>query len=516
MKTHVRNLCAVLVAIAGLPAFAVLSLLTAMPLEASGQTMSYDEIRDVLHANPPTTGDPALREEAILQLDVQLMPPGTPSLQYQTFATAMMADLAEELTLPIPSGARIWHMYNHGYIVKTPSSTFAFDLINDPRGYQLPTSVLEQIDVAFASHAHADHFGILSAQIAKLGGEVVTCYTLPAGSQATIRGLDVAAYFGLHNDPNNIFHVTTPEGLTIMHTGDTQDSIYLPDDVPTDILLINTWIGAIRYGIYRVEPDLTIRATARNCFTSRLTIFPYESALSIDDFPISGSLCVMVPGEHYDYNGVPGPAVLLPGKIDFEAPGYVVGQSIIGLDDWWDYRGSTAVVTADSLEGQKSVTLSGDVVSDALRHFNLGTTYDDGTVLSAKMMIDGSSPADSRAEFHFNAPGGVKTPAGIVATVGGNFFIFGLQDGQIVSPKGIDTGVPVVTDVVYLLEIELDLTNQMFDAYVTNLTDGDPRVSLGTAELWASREMLTYHPATTPTVASPSARAPGPWRPTTI
>jgi hypothetical protein len=314
MKTHVRNLCVVLVAIAGLPAFAVLSILTAMPLEASGQTMSYDEIRDVLHANPPTTGDPAMREEAILQLDAYLKLPGAPApyyLDYQKFVTDMMADLAEEVALPVPSGARIWHMYNHGYIVKTPSITLSFDLV-DPYpykgGYILPTSLLEQIDVAFVSHTHYDHWGPRDMQIASLGGELVTSETLPAGSQATIRGLDVATYFGPHDGLNNIYHVTTPEGLTIMHTGDTDDPRYLPDDVPTDILLINTWMYGILDGINRVEPDLTIPGHIQELSHDTSSRVPYEGALRIDDVPIPGSVSVMVPGEHYDYNVVPEPS----------------------------------------------------------------------------------------------------------------------------------------------------------------------------------------------------------------
>ena len=64
------------------------------------------------------------------------------------------------------------------------------------------------------------------------------------------------------------------------------------------------------------------------------------------------------------------------------------------MDGWQDFLGATAVVTADALEGQKSVTLSG-TRSIACRHFGPGTTYDDGTIVSANLMADGSSPADS-------------------------------------------------------------------------------------------------------------------------
>ena len=200
---------------------------------------------------------------------------------------------------------------------------------------------------------------------------------------------------------------------------------------------------------------------------------PHDAAMLFDDVDIN----VVPPGTGDE---------LLPGTVDFEAPIYVAGESVIGVDGWKHFLGATAVVTTDALNGEKSVQLSG-TRSIALRHFGPGTTYDDGTVLSAKVMIDGGSPADSSAEFHFSdAPEQAKSPAGIIATIGGNFFIFGLKDGAIVSDKGIDTGVPVLTDVKYLLEVELDLTSQTFDAYATNLTAGDPRVSLGTAEFWVA------------------------------
>lgn len=306
-----------------LEAIAILLLLTTIPLSASAQTMSFGEIKTALDANPPTTGDPVLREEAILELDAYLKQPIAFTPEYRAFSTEMIADLAEELAMPVPSGARIWQMYNHGYIVKTPSSTFSFDLV--AYGYTLPTAVLEQIDVAFVTHSHGDHDSTPSYLIGQLGGERVTVNTLPPGNQATIRGLDVSTYFGLHSVVNNIYHVTTPEGLTIMHTGDTQHSYYLPDNVPTDILLINAWMNesgsrpawvGVRNGINRVTPDLTIPGHIHELNhsyvpSSPASRVPYEWALAVDDVPIPGDYTVMVPGEHYDYNVVPEPSALM-------------------------------------------------------------------------------------------------------------------------------------------------------------------------------------------------------------
>ncbi len=292
------------------------------PTAVFGEFMTFEGIRDTLHANPPTTGDPVLREDAIRQLDAYLMLPLAPTPfkdEYLAFSRDMMEGLADEIAQPVPSGARIWKMYNHAYIVKTPSTTFAFDLIT--YGTTIPTSVIEEIDVAFISHFHNDHISPYSYQVAELGGELVTTETLPPGNQAMIGGLKVQSYFGLHGGIiNNIYHVTTPEGLTVMHTGDTQQSNFVPDDVPTDILLINVWMNesgyqhptvGVRNAINRVQPDLTIPGHIQELNHAQSNRFTYDTALAVDDVPIPGDYVVMVPGEYYDYNVVPEPSVLV-------------------------------------------------------------------------------------------------------------------------------------------------------------------------------------------------------------
>lgn len=302
----------------------LLSLLAVMPPNAFGTLLGFDEIRSILDANPPATGDPVLREQAILDLDEYLKEPDAViNPEVHDFYDQMMANLVAELAQPVPTGARLWQMYNHGYIVKTPSSIFSFDLI-DAGEHLVPNEVIQQIDVAFVSHEHGDHWGRPSEQVASSGGEMVSPLVFSPGSVATIGGLEVAAYFGLHSVDNNIYHVTTPEGLTIMHTGDTQHSGYVPDDAPTEILLINAWMNengiesatlGVRNGINRVSPILTIPGHIQELGheynpQSNATRVPYEWALAVDDVPIPGTLGVMAWGEHYDYSVVPEPSTL--------------------------------------------------------------------------------------------------------------------------------------------------------------------------------------------------------------
>ena len=51
-----------------------------------------------------------------------------------------MGFVESEITEPVASGVRIWSMYNHGFIIKTPSTVLAFDLVHGypPWDYQIP------------------------------------------------------------------------------------------------------------------------------------------------------------------------------------------------------------------------------------------------------------------------------------------------------------------------------------------------------------------------------------------
>ena len=179
------------------------------------------------------------------------------------------------------------------------------------------------------------------------------------------------------------------------------------------------------------------------------------------------------------------PVPLLPEPVDFEDDVYVAGSTAIGVDGWkalTQYAPNTSgmITDVDVIDGAKSLQVSGTSIMS--RHLGEGTTYDDGSIISTKMMItDGS--AGSTGEFYFShdVEGG-RTPAGIHGVVGGNFLIWGKQEG--LPPYTIDTEVEFLTDNEYLLEIQLDLTDQIFKSYVTDLTAGGARTLLGEAEYW--------------------------------
>jgi L-ascorbate metabolism protein UlaG (beta-lactamase superfamily) len=300
---------------------------TTQPTE---QQSPYSQIQTLLRSHPPCTGNKKVRKEAILALDEYLKNNlSTIDPDISALYENMMGYVESEINDPVLTGVRIWSMYNHGYIVKTPSTTFAFDLINGYRqwNYRIPDSILEQIQVLFVSHRHDDHrdLSIIKA-IKGFGGEVVmpsedkpgdfgTIYPSP-GQELTVAGLQVKAYDGLHGTiPVRIFQITTPEGLTIMHTGDNQTSDTLPDGVTVDILLLNAWVNdsgsasaivGMRNSINKLTPRLTIPGHIHELGhrydpSDIMGRVPFEWPLAVDDVSLPGEVSVQIWGEHCDF-----------------------------------------------------------------------------------------------------------------------------------------------------------------------------------------------------------------------
>jgi len=299
--------------------------------EAQPDTQSpYLQIQTTLRSNPPCAGNKEMRKDAILSLDAYLKDDSSRwSPEISVLYGNMMGFVESEITEPVTSGVRIWSMYNHGFIVKTPSTVFAFDLVHGYPSwkYQIPDAILEQIQVLFISHKHDDHRDpTIIRAITDLGGEVVMpveewlasldLVYLSADEDATLAGLHIKAYDGLHGDiPVRMYVVTTPEGLTIMHTGDNQTSETLPDGVTVDILLLNAWVNdsgsaspvdGMRNSINKLTPRLTILGHIQEMshlydpsdIKSRLS---FEAPLAVDDGSLPGYVSVQVWGEHCDF-----------------------------------------------------------------------------------------------------------------------------------------------------------------------------------------------------------------------
>jgi L-ascorbate metabolism protein UlaG (beta-lactamase superfamily) len=246
----------------------------------------------------PPAADPSLeRLLALRTLDAVLRQPEAarqPAVQ-RFFHRRIAKAIAELRQAEVRSGATVWHIYNHGFVVRTASATLCFDLV---RARYLPGFALDRLtmgqladecDVLFVSHVHADHAESLVADalvhrqrpvvaprqvgyreplysaITHLDRAVDVVHRLPirGGSAA----LDVVVLPG-HQDAdidNNVVLVRTPDGITVAHTGDQWDKdadFAWIDRVGSrfgvDILLPNDWTWDIARLVRGFDPRLVI------------------------------------------------------------------------------------------------------------------------------------------------------------------------------------------------------------------------------------------------------------------
>jgi len=186
---------------------------------------------------------------------------------------------------------RIHKLFNHGYIVKTPSVTVGFDIFRGGRP-QNPfvsdstiESVVNQCDMLFISHEHGDHadksvvqifcdksktviappglWENMSPQMKYLRGEgVITEKISIPGKNAE---LTVRVFPGHQGTLiNNVYAVTTPEGITVMQTGDQANDddmkwiTRVSNEVKVDILLVQCWIPEPEKSVDGIKPELII------------------------------------------------------------------------------------------------------------------------------------------------------------------------------------------------------------------------------------------------------------------
>ena len=195
----------------------------------------------------------------------------------------------------VRSGATVWHIYNHGFVVRTASTTVCFDLVRARYlpGFALEKRLMQEIaaacDVLFVSHVHADHAESFAADALVRQRKPVVApaqvgYREPLYSRIThlepdadvvrklpIRDgratLEVVVYPG-HQEAdidNNVVLVRTPDGITIAHTGDQWDKDAdfawidrVGSRFPVDILLPSDWTYDIARMVRGFAPALVI------------------------------------------------------------------------------------------------------------------------------------------------------------------------------------------------------------------------------------------------------------------
>lgn len=276
-------------------------------------------VNDTLDRVPPQLPEPRERRLALLVLDGVLhdvYAPNRPPVQafYHARVERALGQMEAEL---VTDGAVIWKLYNHGFVVRTPTVTLAFDLhrgapgfrVDDPEkgrtvvpcpGFPLPDEparrLVNQCDVLFISHRHDDHAdewiakeflaqgkpvvapddvlekSPIHGQITHMKREAHTVQELPVRDGSV--PLKVVVYPGQQYQgsgvPNNVVLVVTPEGTSFAHNGDQINDPYpeyqedykwidkVRDYHKVDVLMTNCWLNDIYRFTCGFDPNLVL------------------------------------------------------------------------------------------------------------------------------------------------------------------------------------------------------------------------------------------------------------------
>ena len=265
----------------------------------TGLATRLTAVKAALTANPPNTAvggaANAARRVAITDWDSMLWSVcvcGNAGADINAYVKSQWDKAAAEMAAPVTDGVKIWAFYNTGFIVKSPTKTVAFDVVldrpapatdnpNKTFGYDLPASIVNQIDVLMISHEHYDHTGVpgheLAASVKARGAPVLyprngatsfasATVLVDSGATYQLNGVTVKAWKQVHGTvPTMAYEVTLPNGYRILHM-DTEYSQPVESIKNIDILFINDWVNgatgvckdAIVSYMQRLKPGITI------------------------------------------------------------------------------------------------------------------------------------------------------------------------------------------------------------------------------------------------------------------
>ena len=290
------------------------------------------------------------RSDALKQLDAILQEADAsqlPAVQ-QFFHRRINAAVDEMRGTQVRSGATVWQIYNHGFVVRTQSATLCFDLVRAKylRGFALSEQtmvrIVEACDVLFVSHVHADHAESFVAQafidqgkpvvapeqigyrdalyskITHFEPSVTEVRTLPVRrGSANLRVVVLPGHQGAEID-NNVVLITTPDGISVVHTGDqwygAADFAWMEaagQRFRVDLLLPNDWTYDLARMVRGFRPALVIPGHANEMGHETVKRQPYwlsyQRKAGSDRFGGSARtgyaepMLVMTWGESYHY-----------------------------------------------------------------------------------------------------------------------------------------------------------------------------------------------------------------------
>lgn len=240
------------------------------PDEWIGRSLAW--VNDMLERFPPALPEHPVRRAALIRLDDILHIESAPrkKVVQDYYRARMDRTLGEIERTRVTEGARIWKLYNHGFLVRTPTASWAYDIVpGPPRNEECRVSAdwvkrfASQADALFMSHLHSDHANqevaqaFLDAGKPAVGPDGLWSDTPALAKRLTytrdatfdLGKLRVTSFPGHQGATilNNVHLVASPEGFTTVQTGDQSnldDFAFLAQigaRHKVDVLLPNCW-----------------------------------------------------------------------------------------------------------------------------------------------------------------------------------------------------------------------------------------------------------------------------------
>jgi len=262
---------------------------------------SLQWVNYILNTYPPSETEHPVRRAALIRMDdVSHIKSAPNNALVQAFYRQRVEGAVREIErTKVVEGMRVWKLYNHGFVVRTPTVTYAFDIVPGALRSQLvvPGEILQrlaaQCDALFLTHAHNDHVNPEVARLflaqnkpvlapPKLWGNIPDLAsrvtyperTVNTTQRVALKGgaseLKVVVYPGHQGKEwlNNVYLVSSPEGFTAMHTGDQSGPESPGGDFDwlaqvggyhhVDLLLPNCWANGLDRMLRGINPDLVI------------------------------------------------------------------------------------------------------------------------------------------------------------------------------------------------------------------------------------------------------------------
>ena len=248
----------------------------------------YELVDEALDEYPPVVGAPTSRKLALYNLDAMLHETKYDNTEpFKSFVASRTSKVIADMQSPVKKGMKIYKIYNDGFVARTKSVTIAFDVVRGAlKGEAIVNdkdiaTIVDQCDVLLLTHNHDDHVDryvvdrfiaagkpVIAADEILKDVKGVTHYrseTDILDKEVTLLSgevLKVKIYPGHQSEMMcNVYAVTTPDGLTVAHTGDqyNEGDFKWIDTVKNqkpaiDALIINCWSMNIADAIKGFNP----------------------------------------------------------------------------------------------------------------------------------------------------------------------------------------------------------------------------------------------------------------------